>query len=52
MSDKRLTDQEKQFTVLANETDPKNSLVKASQAINKALVDVKKGRKRVPRPFK
>ncbi len=44
MNDKPLTDREKQFTVLPNETDPKKSLAKASQAINKALTDVKKSR--------
>ena len=44
MSDKPLTDREKQFTVLPNETDPKNSLAKANQAINKALAEVKKAR--------
>ncbi len=42
MSDKPLTDKEKQFTVLPNEADPKSSYTKARQAISKALAEVKK----------
>lgn len=48
MSEKSITDKEKQFTVLPNEADPKNSLPKASQAINKALAEVKKTRNSKP----
>ncbi len=48
MSDKPLTDKEKQFTVLPNETDPKMALGKANQAISKALADVRKTRKGKP----
>ena len=42
MTDKPLTDREKQFTVLPNEADPKTALVKAHQAVQKALSQVKK----------
>lgn len=42
MNDKPLTDKEKQFTVLPNETDPKQALAKASQAVSKALAEMKK----------
>jgi hypothetical protein len=44
MSDKPLTDKEKQFTVLPNEADPKSSYTKAKQAISKALAEIKKGK--------
>lgn len=45
MNKKRLTDSEKQFTILPNEVDPKMSLAKANQAISKALVEIKNTRK-------
>ncbi len=45
MSEKPITNKEKQFVILPNEADPKNSLLKANQAIHKALADIKKTRK-------
>jgi hypothetical protein len=42
MTDKPLTDKEKQFTVLPNEADPKAARVIAYQAVHKALSQVKK----------
>jgi hypothetical protein len=45
MSNKPLTDKEKQFTVLPNEADPKLAALKARDAVNKALNDVKKGKR-------
>ena len=42
MSNKPLTDKEKQFTILPNEADPKTASVKAHQAVSKALSQVKK----------
>jgi hypothetical protein len=42
MSNKPLTDKEKQFTVLPLETDPKSAAIKAQQAILKAMSDIKK----------
>lgn len=42
MTSKPLTNGEKQFTVLENEADPKNSLAKANQAATKALAEIKK----------
>ena len=38
MTDRPLRDKEKQFTVLQNEADPKNALIKAHQAF---IVDPK-----------
>jgi hypothetical protein len=45
MSNRPLTDKEKQFTVLPNEKDPKKSLGVANQAIIKALAEIHKLRK-------
>ena len=45
MSNKPLTNREKQFTVLPNETDPKTSFAVASQAVNKALAEIQRTRK-------
>ncbi|MFS1525620.1 hypothetical protein ACL7TT_16155 [Microbulbifer sp. 2304DJ12-6] len=42
MSNKPLTDKQKQFTVLPNEADPKSAFTKARQAVSKALAEVKK----------
>lgn len=42
MTDRPLTDKEKQFTALPNEADPKTALAKAHQAVYKALSQVKK----------
>lgn len=43
MSNNRpLTPREKQYTVLPNETAPEHAFTKASQAVSKALADIKK----------
>ena len=42
MTNKPLTEKEKQFTILPNEADPKTSMAKAHQAVQKALSQVKK----------
>ncbi|MGM8225342.1 hypothetical protein ACSV5M_02080 [Cellvibrio sp. ARAG 10.3] len=42
MTDKPLTNKEKQFAVLPNETDPGNALVKANNAVVKALAEINK----------
>ena len=42
MTDRPLTDKEKQFTILPNEVDPKIAQVKAHQAVSKVLSQVKK----------
>ena len=45
MTNKPLTDKEKQFAVLPSETDPKNAFLKASVAAAKALAEIKKNTK-------
>lgn len=42
MSNRTLTDKEKQFTVLPGEAAPKEALTKAHLAVSKALSQVKK----------
>ena len=42
MTSNNMSDKEKQFTVLPNEADPKTGLMKAHQAVQKALSEVKK----------
>ncbi|BFM11057.1 hypothetical protein R50072_12100 [Simiduia litorea] len=42
MSNKPLTDQEKQFTVLPTEADPISAANKAQQAVLKAMSHIKK----------
>jgi len=46
MMNKPLTDKEKQFTVLPNEENPKNSFAKAKQAVSKALSEMKENTQR------
>ena len=50
MTNKPLTDREKQFTVLPEETDPKMALAKANQAVTKALGEIKRTKR--PKPLK
>ena len=45
MTNKPLTDKEKQFSVLPNEADPKNAFLKANVAAAKALAEIKKNTK-------
>ena len=45
MTNPAATDKEKQFTVLPDETDPKMAVGKANQAIQKALLDIKKSKR-------
>ncbi|MET1255267.1 hypothetical protein [Aliikangiella maris] len=46
MNNRPLTDKEKQFTVLPNETPPERALGVANQAASRALADIKKTRKK------
>ncbi len=44
MKDKPLTEQEKQFTVMPNEIDPRHARVAAHQAAVKALGELRKNK--------
>jgi len=46
MTNKPLTNKEKQFTVLPEEIDRKMALAKANQAVIKALGEIKRTKKR------